>query len=518
MAEPDDKKKSILDLDPQIRRLVLVLGYMIVAAGLIVGLTVIWPAIKVLLNVLMPFLVALVVAYIFNPIVNFVQRKMKLTRIGGVLIVNILVIGIAVGFVAIVIPILITQVRNAYNGIRSTTEREVIPWISEQILITPGHLNSDAITDFQQYYRANHENLDDDISPEDFNIFLEDWTSKTSVEPIVASEFNESATEEFIDSKRTTETAQLSINKDDIASKIEDWKTESEQQEQPVTWEDFEFKINELLLTQGTSLNELATKAYESSQVRSAARSAAEGSASLFGRFLSLVGSVVMSLVSSTIFLVFVIILTFYLLLDFSSLRGVIEILTPDQYEDRMFAVFEKIDEAVGGFIRGQLIVAIIVGTITFVGLWILGMKQYALLIGFIAGIGNTIPYLGPIAGATPAVLYMLLTDSHDTTQVKLIYLSCTVGLFGMIQAIEGLVLQPKIVGNSANLHPIAVILALALGGQFGIMGMIIAVPMACIIRVLWKEFLWDDLRKEWHKTTGKNKLDDPMPKKRKKK
>jgi predicted PurR-regulated permease PerM len=122
----------------------------------------------------------------------------------------------------------------------------------------------------------------------------------------------------------------------------------------------------------------------------------------------------------------------------------------------------------------------------------VLGMKQYALLIGFVAGAANFIPYLGPLMGEIPAILYVLLSNNYEGPKEKLLYTGLVIGLFALIQTLDGFVFQPKIVGKSAQLHPVVVILALVVGGQFGIMGMIVAVPTACILRVLIKEFYWD--------------------------
>jgi predicted PurR-regulated permease PerM len=155
------------------------------------------------------------------------------------------------------------------------------------------------------------------------------------------------------------------------------------------------------------------------------------------------------------------------------------------------------------------LTVATIVGVLATIGLMALGLKQYALLIGVITGIGNLIPYLGPVMGATPAVLYVLFSESYDTGRERLVYLGLIVALFAFLQVIEGFFLQPRIVGRNAQLHPVAVIFALACGAPFGVIGMIIALPVAAIIRVLLKEFFWDAREAEWHRTTGKVRLDD---------
>jgi predicted PurR-regulated permease PerM len=76
----------------------------------------------------------------------------------------------------------------------------------------------------------------------------------------------------------------------------------------------------------------------------------------------------------------------------------------------------------------------------------------------------------------------------------KPLHIALIIGAFALIQAIDGVVIQPKIVGKNANLHPLAVLLALLIGARFGVGGMIVAVPVACIVRVLIKELWWDAL------------------------
>jgi predicted PurR-regulated permease PerM len=195
-------------------------------------------------------------------------------------------------------------------------------------------------------------------------------------------------------------------------------------------------------------------------------------------------------------FLIFVGIINFYLIVDWEKIWPLIRKMIPPRYRERTFDILEKIDNAVGGFLRGQLTVSAIVGILFAAGLFCTGflgfpgLRNYCVLIGTAAAIGGFIPYLGPIIGVTPAVLIILLTGGV-LWSTKLITLAVVLVLFGLIQAIEGFILQPKIVGSGAGLHPLVVMLALIFGAQFGIGGMIIAVPTASIIRVLVLEFYW---------------------------
>jgi predicted PurR-regulated permease PerM len=201
-------------------------------------------------------------------------------------------------------------------------------------------------------------------------------------------------------------------------------------------------------------------------------------------------------MVSFFSFMVFVAIISFYFIVDWEKIRPTINKMVPPKYREKTFDILDKIDEAMGGFLRGQLTVAVIVGMMFAAGLFGMGfigfpaLTNYAILIGTAAGVAGFIPYLGAIIGVAPAILIILLTGGVAWS-TKLITFGAVLGLFAVIQAIEGFVLQPRIIGKSAGLHPLVVILALIIGAQFGIGGLIIAVPLASVIRVLVREFYW---------------------------
>jgi predicted PurR-regulated permease PerM len=153
-------------------------------------------------------------------------------------------------------------------------------------------------------------------------------------------------------------------------------------------------------------------------------------------------------------------------------------------------------DAAMGGFLRGQLTVSAIVGGLFAIGLFGIGfvgfpaLRNYCVLIGTLSAIGGFIPYLGPVMGVTPAVLIVLMSGDVSWA-TRLITLAAVFSLFVVIQMVEGFVLQPRIVGKGAGLHPLVVMLALIVGAQFGIGGMVVAVPVASMVRVLIREFYW---------------------------
>lgn len=135
-------------------------------------------------------------------------------------------------------------------------------------------------------------------------------------------------------------------------------------------------------------------------------------------------------------------------------------------------------DEVLGGFLRGQLLVMSGLGLIYAVGLTALGLDM-AIAIGIFAGLVSFVPYLGLIVGMALAG-GMALLQFQDVS-----HLVGVVAVFGIAQAIEGMVLTPKFVGDRIGLHPVAVLFAVLAGGQlFGFMGVLLALPAAAVINV----------------------------------
>jgi len=170
-------------------------------------------------------------------------------------------------------------------------------------------------------------------------------------------------------------------------------------------------------------------------------------------------------------------VLAFYVLKDSRRIRERFWALVPIDWRGAVYKLGYDTDRALNGFIRGQLMVAIVVGALATMWMLILGLP-FALLVGVVAAVTDIIPYVGPIAGAVPAVL-LGLTHSPWTS----IY--AAIG-FVVIHQLEGTVISPKVVGDSVGLHPLVVIFAILAGGEIaGVTGLLIGVPVAAVIRVL---------------------------------
>ena len=173
--------------------------------------------------------------------------------------------------------------------------------------------------------------------------------------------------------------------------------------------------------------------------------------------------------------------ISFYLLKDYEYIKSLyLNYFSLTMKESRFKSINNtaaEINHIVSKFIRGQLLVGLIIGIISSIGLSIIGI-DFAFLIGFTAGIANVIPYVGPIIGCIPAIIVGLLSPDP-------IMALWAVLLLLAVQQLDGAVISPKIVGDSMGLHPIFVIMAITIGGTIaGILGMLLSVPIAAIIKL----------------------------------
>lgn len=198
----------------------------------------------------------------------------------------------------------------------------------------------------------------------------------------------------------------------------------------------------------------------------------------LAGRLMSLV----MSAFTNIISLIISPVLAFYFLRDHQSMRNRTLRYVPAKYRGDVQNTTRSINQALGGFFRGQILVSIFVGLFVYMGLYLLGIP-YAMFIGLTAGLFDIIPYLGPILGFLPAAAFALLKSPLTVFWVLLIFVAAN--------QIENGIISPKIIGDRVGLHPLVVIFAVFAGGDLlGITGMLLAVPVAAAIRVVLDYFL----------------------------
>ncbi|CQR46931.1 AI-2 transport protein TqsA [Paraliobacillus sp. PM-2] len=170
-------------------------------------------------------------------------------------------------------------------------------------------------------------------------------------------------------------------------------------------------------------------------------------------------------------------VLVFYMLKDFHLIKSSLIKLFPRKYQPKVKQLWPAVDQGLGSYIRGQLIVCFFVGLTSYLILLLIKMK-YPLVLAIIMAVTNIIPYFGPIIGALPAII---IAFTISTKQVIYVALGVV-----FIQIIEGNLLSPYIVGKSVHLHPILIILILLVGGEIaGIIGMIVAIPLATVVKVV---------------------------------
>lgn len=182
--------------------------------------------------------------------------------------------------------------------------------------------------------------------------------------------------------------------------------------------------------------------------------------------------------------LVFVPVFAFYLLVDFPKVKRGMRDMIPLPYREIVLARLQEVDQAVASFLRGQLTIAMVLAFINATGLVLIGVPL-GLVLGITAGLANMIPYMSLVVGLLPATL---LCWAEHGSWVRVILV---IAVFSGAQMLEGMVLSPRILGKSVNLHPVWVLLAIIIGGSlFGVFGMLIAVPAAAAIQVFMRHWL----------------------------
>ncbi|WP_285765440.1 AI-2E family transporter [Peribacillus sp. SI8-4] len=168
--------------------------------------------------------------------------------------------------------------------------------------------------------------------------------------------------------------------------------------------------------------------------------------------------------------------IAFYILKDFTALKKMAWYMTPKKWRKQGRDFVRDVDASLGSYIRGQIIVCAVIGLLSSLLFWIVGM-DYPLLLGAIIGVTNVIPYFGPIIGAIPAVILAA------TISVKMVVIIAIIVV--VLQFLEGNVLSPLIVGKSLHMHPLFIMLALLAGGEIGgITGMVLSIPILAVLKV----------------------------------
>jgi predicted PurR-regulated permease PerM len=185
--------------------------------------------------------------------------------------------------------------------------------------------------------------------------------------------------------------------------------------------------------------------------------------------------------------LVLILVVSIYMLLDMGRLKQAVDRRFPPRPGQSGLVI--RLEQAVAGYVRGQVLLSLIIGSSAGVGLWLLGTlgwapgaDRYAVLFGAWVAVTELIPYLGPWLGAVPPFIYELVVHPVAAIWVALLFLG--------IHQIEGHIVVPNVMGNALRLHPLLVIFGLLAGGEiYGLPGALVALPLLAAGRAIWEFF-----------------------------
>ncbi|MEW6510155.1 MAG: AI-2E family transporter [Bacteroidota bacterium] len=204
-----------------------------------------------------------------------------------------------------------------------------------------------------------------------------------------------------------------------------------------------------------------------------------ELSASLSGWIMNYIVHEGLSLIVFSVAVPFIV---FFLLKDGREMKKSFISIVPNRYFEFALDLVYKMDVQLGNYLRSQFIDALTFGVLATIALWLLDVK-YFMFIGAFAGAANLVPYVGPIAGALPAVAVSLFSTGDAMKAVQVI------AAFTCLKLLDDVVIQPLLVARGVNLHPLLVLLAIIVGGElFGILGMLLAVPATGFSKVVLQE------------------------------
>jgi predicted PurR-regulated permease PerM len=199
------------------------------------------------------------------------------------------------------------------------------------------------------------------------------------------------------------------------------------------------------------------------------------------------IGGAAVSTLEILISIVLVVVVSIYMLLDMGRLgRALDRRFPPRQGSPPLLTMLEQ---ALASYVKGQVLLSLIIGTSAGVGLWILGTlnlfpggERYAFFFGLWVAFMELIPYLGPWLGAIPPVIYALVIHPIAAVWVVLLFLG--------IHQIEGHVVVPQVMGSALRLHPLLVIFGLLAGLEiYGVLGVLVVLPLLAVLRALWEFF-----------------------------
>lgn len=173
-----------------------------------------------------------------------------------------------------------------------------------------------------------------------------------------------------------------------------------------------------------------------------------------------------------------ILVVTFYLLMDHDKVKTSIAYQFPKHLQKKVMDVFAQIEEKLGAWLRGQIILSFFIGSLTWLALTVLGL-DFALPLAILAGILEIVPTIGPILSSIPAIIVALAVSPTLTAIVVATYI--------VIQALENNLLVPKIMQHAVGLHPVAIILSVMIGANLlGAIGALLSIPLVSMLIIVY--------------------------------
>lgn len=205
----------------------------------------------------------------------------------------------------------------------------------------------------------------------------------------------------------------------------------------------------------------------------------------ILGYLASRTTALLLGFLSSLAWVLLIVLISLYLLADAPAIREYSIRILPRSYRADVVAMVGEIDQAMRGYIRGQLFLGLVIGIVTWVVTMSLGLR-HALLLAVVAGVLEVVPIAGPILAAIPAVLVAIFQSPAPFGLASWTYALVIGGAYVAIQQLENNLLVPHIVGRSVNLHPAVVLLGVIAGASLaGVMGVFLAVPTLTTLRIV---------------------------------
>jgi len=201
----------------------------------------------------------------------------------------------------------------------------------------------------------------------------------------------------------------------------------------------------------------------------------------VLGNSISLIG-LTSKVLGGVFFAITIFVLSFYLTVGRDGVEKFLIAILPAAYEGKAIAIYSRIERKIGRWLAGQLFLSLVVGLATWLGLSLLGVK-YSLFLGVLAGIAELVPYVGPIFTGSVAILISFTVSIPLALSVLI--------LFIIIQQIENHLLLPMVMRYTTTLNPVVTLVALLIGAKvFGVVGLILAVPVAVLVQELLEEWV----------------------------